>query len=260
MRRALLLALLAAAGCREERRATVAVASDAAPRVGEVAVPAPRAAVGDVQLVRSEIVATGTVRLYEGGKWRGNAGLVMTTEAEARVEVLAVDGGQPSRLRLEYSRYRATVKVGGDERDVAPRLEGRSFIADLAGGLSLVAGDGAVVGAGELGALRREVEWLSLWTPVQGRTLLLGQAVTGGPPWNGTFMLKDRRATSAIVAARLTLDEGVVDGEAVIDLATGWVTRFTADGTTRLVEGARRGMELVGDVRVRVVREARPEG
>lgn len=244
MRWPVLLALMqVAAACRREAPAAPPAAVDAAP-VAQLAIPAASWAPGDVLTTRSESVATGTVRLYRDGKWKGSGQVAITTLVESRREVLAVDGaGRPARLRLEYPRYESTMKVaGGDARDLAPRLAGRSFIADLAGGLSVVAGDGAAVPPAELEVLRRDVEGLTLWAPLQGRTLMLGETVESA---GARFVVKSRGDKTAVVTARVTLGDVPVEGEATLELGTGRVTRFAGDGVVKIGE--------TGDGRVRVV-------
>lgn len=247
MRRVALLWLLGvAAGCRKEAppgEAPVAVV-DAAPPVGELVVPAATWAAGDVVTTRSESVATGTVRLYRDGKWKGNGQVAITTEVESRREVLGVDGvGRPARLRIEYPRYASTMKViGGEARDLAPRLAGRSFIADLAGGLSVVAGDGAAVTPAELEVLRRDVDGLTLWSPLAGRKLVIGEVLESP---GARFVVKSRGEKTAVVGARVVVGEVPVEGEATLELASGRVSRFEGDGVMKIAE--------TGDGRVRVV-------
>lgn len=247
MRRVALLAIVVwalAAGCRREAPAETVAAVDAAAPVGEIVVPAAAWAAGDVVTTRSTLVATGSVRLYKDGKWKGSGQVTLTTEVESRREVLGVDGaGQPTRLRLEYPRYVSTMKVvGGETRDLAPRLAGRSFIADLAGGLSVVAGDGAAVPPAELEVLRRDVEGLTMWSPLAGRTLVIGQVVESP---GARFVVKSRGEKTAVVGARVVVGDVAVEGEAMLELGSGRVTRFEGDGVVKIAD--------TGDGRMRVV-------
>lgn len=262
MRQLVLLAL--AAACGRTAPAPVEVADAAAAPIAEVVVPAPAPVVGEVETVRTAVNASGTARFYRDGKWSGNGSVAFSVTREARHEVLAVDGGRPIRMRFSYPRDEVTLRAGGEDRVLPATNAGRSYVVDLAGGLSVLAEGGAAVGADELQIIRQDVEDLARWAPIQGRALVLGQAIDGPPPWNAHLVLKSRGETTAKVAARLAMPLGgdapvQVDGEATLDLATGRVARFVGDGTMDMARtskvGKRGAMEVVGELRVKVVQE-----
>src|SRR5687768_10184781 len=151
MRAALLAAMLAlGGGCRRAAPPDAAPAFDAPP-VGEVTVPAPAATPGETSEWRRDTLITARARIYRDGKWRGNVQVVGARQSRIAVETLAVSGGQPSRLRLEYVGYQSTVSIGGAKRDDGASFQGRTFEVELAGeDLRINAAAGAGVTAAEV--------------------------------------------------------------------------------------------------------------
>ena len=253
--RALGVALLLCA-CSRDAPPPAASEDARGPRAGEIAIPMPAVAAGEVAIWQREGSLETRGRMFHRGNFRGNVSWTGTRKSAIRAETLAVSAGRPSRLRLTYSAHATTALVGGVKRAIGPALEGRSYLVELGAGEPQVSLEGGgVIGAAESERVSLDVLDFELrWRPVQGRTLLIGETVNGATP----LVLKSARAGLARITTRARVNvgsglgapvEAEVDAEAVIDLATGRLRELRDGGVASLtgtrVEGVKNA-ELGG--------------
>jgi hypothetical protein len=243
--------------CACSRAAPPAAPADAGgPRPGEIAIPMPAAAAGEVAVWQREGTLETRGRMFHKGNFRGNVSWTGARASTIRAETLAVSDGRASRLRLTYSRHATTAQVGGMKRAIGPALEGRSYLVELGAGEPRVSLDGGgAPSAGEVERVTMDVRDFELrWRPAQGRTLLIGQTLPGPTP----LVLKSARGGAAhlVTRARVNIGAGLgapieadVDAEALLDLATGRL-RELRDGGVASLTGARvdgvKNAELAG--------------
>jgi hypothetical protein len=245
-----LVIAVAVLGCRAQPPPPAAPPPDAGARPGEVAIPLPAAAAGDVVTWRREGTLDVRGRMFHKDRFRGNVTWTGTRASEIRVETLAVEAGRPSRLRLTYTAHATVARTGGLERALGPALEGRSYLVEIVAGEPRVSAEGgAAAGDAEVERVALDVRDLDLrWRPVQGQTLVIGAAVAGPSP----LVLRSARGGAARVATRgrgnLAVGLGApieadLDLEAAIDLATGRVREVRDGGVASLSRARVEGVK-----------------